>query len=141
MILKTGRSGELWVNADSHARPRRMGPGEDARVLGKQPGTGVSNREPAGVIRLDSSHAGGAGVLSPEEEGAWGDPRLPAQGESAESGSSDALDPAVPAGRHFVKRAPKPPPVSHHPHEGGLGTSGRNRPAPSPVEPDAATMP
>src|SRR6267143_3376191 len=97
MILKTAKTGELWVDANSHAQHRRMGPGKDPRVPGEQSGIGVPSREPAGTVCLDASHIGSAGVFPPEEKGAGLDPRLPAQGEPPKSGSSDALDPAVPA--------------------------------------------
>src|SRR6266571_7049424 len=134
MILKTAKTGELWVDANSHAQPRRMGPGENPWIPREQSRTRDSSREPAGVIRLDSSHPGGARILPFEEEGARDNPRLPAQGEPAELGSSDALDPAVPARRRPEEPAQNAPPLSHHLHPGRCGTSGRNRPAASAPE-------
>src|ERR1700694_1559617 len=97
MSMKTARTGELWVDANSDAEPRRMEPGEDPRVPTERSRIRVSSREPAGAIGLDTGHTGGAGVLSPEEEGARVDPRLPEPGDQVEPGSSDTLDPAVQA--------------------------------------------
>src|SRR5579862_2303395 len=134
MILKIVQTGELWGDAHTYAQPRRMGCGEDPRVPGEQPGTEVSSREPAGDLRLDSSHAGGAGVFPSEEKGAWFDPRLPAQGDRAELGSVDAVDPAVPARGRPEGSAQNAAQVSHHLHAGRRGAIGRNRPAASTLE-------
>src|SRR5712692_1558040 len=134
MILKTAQTGELWLDANSHAQPGRMGPGQDPRVPGEQPGAGVRGREPAGTVRLDASHAGGAGVFPPKEEGAGLDPRLLAQGEPAELGPCDALDPAVPARRGDPDPVQNTPTLCHHLHPRRCGTSGRNRPAASASE-------
>src|SRR5258707_4080905 len=134
MILKTAQTGELWGDAHTYAQPRTMGCGEHPRISGEQPGPGVRHREPAGAVRLDSGHAGGARVLSSEEERARLNPGVSAQGEPLQPGASGAPDPAVPAGGRDPKPAQDPAPLSHHLHAGRRGVVGRNRPAASASE-------
>src|ERR1700747_203547 len=134
MILKTAQTGELWGDAHTYARPRRMGWGEDPRISGEQSGTGVRHREPAGAVWLDSGHAGGARVLSSEEERAWVDPGVSAQGEPVQRSPADALDPAVPRRGRAPEPAPEPAPFPHPLHAGRCGAAGRNGPAASASE-------
>src|SRR5579864_8816871 len=134
MILKTDQTGELWGDAHTYAQPRRMGCGEDPRISGEQSGIGVRHREPAGTVWLDSGHAGGARVLSAEQERARVDPGVSAQGEPVQLGASDALDPAVPPRGRDPEPAPEPAPFSHPVHGGRCGAAGRNGPATSASE-------
>src|SRR6266852_2364045 len=134
MIMKTARTGEQRVDANADARPPRVEPREDPRVPAERSRIRVSSRKPAGAVWLDSGHPGGAGVLSPEEEGARVGPRLPEPGDPVGPGSSDPLDPAVPARWHAPRPIQNTPLFCHHLHAGRCGAGGRNRPPASTSE-------